>query len=100
MRLDEPRVGVTWMQFSHFFADYYVWQYASGIGAANALADKVLKKEPGAANRYLDFLKAGGSMYVLDALKMAGVDMTQPEPMDRAFKVLEGFVDRLEKLVA
>ncbi|BCX03866.1 MAG: oligoendopeptidase F [Candidatus Roseilinea sp.] len=99
VHLDEPRVGVTWMQFSHFFADYYVWQYASGISAANALADSVLNKEPGAVNRYLDFLKAGSSMYALDALKMAGVDMTRPEPMDRAFKVLEGFVDRLEKLI-
>ena len=99
VRLDEPRVGVTWMQFSHFFADYYVWQYASGISAANALADSVLRKEPGAADRYLAFLKAGSSMYPLDALKMAGVDMTQAEPMDRAFKVLEVFVDRLERLI-
>jgi oligoendopeptidase F len=97
--VDEPRVGVTWMQFSHFYADYYVWQYASGISAANALADSILKKESGAVDRYLAFLKAGGSMYPIDALNMAGIDMTTPEPMDRAFKVLEGFVDRFEKLV-
>jgi oligoendopeptidase F len=100
VNVDGPRVGVTWMQFSHFYADYYVWQYASGISAANALADGVLKKEPHAADRYLDFLKAGSSMYPIEALQMAGIDMTQPEPMDRAFGVLAGFVDRLEKLVA
>lgn len=99
VQVDEPRVGVTWMQFSHFYADYYVWQYASGISAANALADGVLKKEPHAVDRYLDFLKAGSSMYPIDALQMAGIDMTQPEPLDRAFKVLEGFVDKLETLV-
>jgi oligoendopeptidase F len=100
VNVDEPRVGVTWMQFSHFYADYYVWQYASGISAANALADGVLKKEPHASDRYLDFLKAGSSMYPIEALQMAGIDMTRPEPMDRAFGVLAGFVDRLEKLVA
>jgi oligoendopeptidase F len=99
VHVDEPRVGVTWMQFSHFYADYYVWQYASGISAANALADGVLKKEPGAVDRYLAFLKAGGSMYPMEALGVAGIDMSTPEPLDRAFKVLEGFVDRLEKLV-
>lgn len=97
--LDEPRVGVTWMQFSHLFADYYVWQYASGISAANALADGVLKREKGAAKRYLRFLEAGSSMYALDALKLAGVDLTQPEALDRAFAVLEGYVDRFERLV-
>ncbi len=98
--LDEPRVGVTWMQFSHFFADYYVWQYASGISAANALADAVLSGEPGAVERYLEFLKAGSAMYPLDALKMAGIDMTQPEPLERAFQVLARFVSRLEQLVS
>jgi len=97
--LDEPRVGVTWMQFSHFFADYYVWQYASGISAANALADAVLSGEPGVIARYLDFLKAGSAMYPLDALKMAGIDMTQPEPLERTFQVLARFVSRLEQLV-
>jgi oligoendopeptidase F len=99
VHLDEPRVGVTWMQFSHFFADYYVWQYASGISAANALADAVLSGEAGVVKRYLDFLKAGSAMYPLDALKMAGIDMTQPEPLDRAFQVLARFVERLDRLV-
>jgi oligoendopeptidase F len=100
VHLDEPRVGVTWMQFSHFFADYYVWQYASGISAANALADAVLSGEAGVVKRYLDFLKAGSAMYPLDALKMTGIDMTQPEPLDRAFQVLERIVDRLAQLVS
>jgi len=104
VHVDEARAGVTWMQFSHFFADYYVWQYASGISAANALADGILKRDPETGtnelvDRYLTFLKAGNSVYPLDALTSAGIDMTSPEPVDRAFKVLEGFVDRLERLV-
>ncbi len=44
-------------------------------------------------------MKAGGSLYPVDALKLAGVDMTTPEPVEAAFAVLAGLVDRLEKLV-
>lgn len=98
--LDERRVGVTWMQFVHFFADYYVWQYASGISAANAIADMILSNIPDAAERYLAFLKAGSSLDPLEALRLAGVDMTQPEPLDRAFSVLERFIARFEQLTA
>lgn len=99
VQVDDVREGITWAQFGHLYADFYVYQYASGIAAANALADAVLKGETNAAERYLAALRVGGSMYPIDALQMAGIDMTKPEPMDRAFKVLEGFVDRLEKLV-
>jgi oligoendopeptidase F len=103
MHVDEPRVGITWAQFSHFYADFYVYQYASGIAAANALADAIVQSEGPEriklVDKYLNFLKSGGSKYPLDALRLAGIDMTKPEPMDRAFKVLEGFVDRLEKLL-
>ncbi|MFN3706270.1 MAG: oligoendopeptidase F [Thermoflexales bacterium] len=99
VQLDEPRVGVTWMQFVHFYADYYVWQYASGISAANALADQVLQDRSGeAANAFLRFLSSGSSRYPLELLAEAGVDMTRPEPLDRAFQVLERFVERFERL--
>jgi oligoendopeptidase F len=101
VEIDEERVGITWAQFStHLYSNYYVYQYATGISAANALARKVLDGEPGAAENYKKFLKAGGSMYPLDALKLAGVDMTSPEPVEKAFDVLEGFVSRLEELTA
>jgi oligoendopeptidase F len=98
MHIDEARVGITWAQFPHMYASFYVYQYASGIAAANALADRVLAGEADAAHNYLSFLKAGSSLYPLDALKLAGIDMTSSEPMDRAFKVLEGFVNRLDQM--
>lgn len=99
VEIDEPRVGITWAQFStHLYSNFYVYQYSTGISAANALADRVLKEGPEAAEDYKKFLRAGGSMYPLDSLKMAGIDMSSPEPVERAFSVLEGFVDRLEKL--
>jgi oligoendopeptidase F len=80
--------------------NYYVYQYATGISGANALVDSILSGKPGAAQKYLEFLRLGGSMYPLDALQMAGVDLTSTEPVEKAFEVLKGLVDRLEKLQA
>ncbi|MFQ5577450.1 MAG: M3 family metallopeptidase, partial [Anaerolineae bacterium] len=77
----------------------YVFQYATGISGAHALAQNVLAGKPGAADNYLAFLKAGSSLYPLEALKLAGVDLTTPEPVEQTFGVLAGMVDRLETLV-
>ncbi len=96
---DRERIGITWAQFLHMYLNFYVYQYATGISAAHALVHGILDGNPGAAGRYLDFLKSGSSRYPLDALRMAGVDMTAPEPVDTAFRVLAGYVDRLEQLV-
>jgi oligoendopeptidase F len=99
VHVDHDRVGITWATFSHLYADYYVYQYATGISAANALASRILRGEPGAVERHLEFLKTGSALYPLDALKLAGVDLTTPQPVEEAFAVLAGLVDRLEKLV-
>ncbi|MEO8285402.1 MAG: oligoendopeptidase F [Chloroflexota bacterium] len=101
VEVDEQRVGITWAQFSiHMYLNYYVYQYATGISAANALAQRVINGGPSAAEDYKNFLKAGGSMNALDALKVAGVDMSSPAPVEQAFDVFEGFVDRLDKLTS
>ena len=99
VRVEPARNGIAWAQFPHLYSAFYVFQYASGIAAANALADRVLQGEPGAAERYLDCLRAGGSRYPLEILALAGIDMRAPEPLERAFAVLKRFVDRLEGLV-
>ncbi len=96
---DPQQLGIVWAMFDHLYADYYVFQYATGIAAANALARRILEGAPQAAENYLKFLKAGGSVYPLDALKIAGVDLTQPEPVEAGFEVLAGMVDRLEAIV-
>ncbi len=97
--MDRERTGITWAQFGHLYTSFYVFQYATGISGAHALAEGVLSGEPGAAERYLEFLKAGASLYPLEALKLAGVDLTTPEPVEKAFEVLSGYVDQLEHLV-
>ena len=96
--VDRPRVGITWATFGHLYIDYYVFQYATGISAANALAQRVRSGGRAAAADYLSFLKAGASLYSIDALKVAGVDMTTPAPVEAAFAVLAEMVERLEGL--
>ncbi|MEA3328010.1 MAG: oligoendopeptidase F [Chloroflexota bacterium] len=96
---DKDRIGITWAQFQHMYMNFYVYQYATGISAAHALAKRVKEGSQEDVDRYLAFLSAGGSVYPLDALKSAGVDMTKPEPVEKAFEVMAGYVDRLEALV-
>lgn len=98
--IDEPRLGMTWAMFPHLFMNFYVFQYATGLAAANVLAEEVLAGRPGAVEGYLAFLSAGGSRYPLDALRPAGVDMTQREPLDRAYDALARLVDQLERRLA
>jgi oligoendopeptidase F len=99
MEVDREREGITWATFGHLYADYYVYQYATGISAAHALAQPILTGQPGAAVAYLNFLKSGGSLYPLEALKIAGVDLTQPQPVEATFQILAGIVDKLETLI-
>lgn len=98
MEIDRDRVGITWATFSHLYANFYVFQYATGISAAHALSQGVLNGKVGAVENYLSFLRAGGSLYPLDALKLAGVDMTTPDAVETTFGILAGYVDRLEAL--
>lgn len=97
---DHDSVGITWAQFGHLYSAFYVYQYATGISAAHALADGILTGKTSAVDNYLKFLSAGGSLYPIDALKMAGVDMSQPEAVTRTFEILASYVDRLEDLTA
>ena len=97
--MDRERVGMTWATFPHLFADYYVYAYATGISGANALAGKILRKEPNAVENYLGFLKSGSSDYSLNVLQKAGADLTTPKAVEETFAVMEGYIDRMEKLV-
>ena len=98
--VDRNRVGSIWLQFSnHMYSNFYVFQYATGISGAHALADKVLNEGGKARDNYLSFLKAGSSVYPIDALKIAGVDMTTPEAVEKTFGVLSSYVDKLESLL-
>ncbi len=99
VKVDRPRVGMVWSTFSHLFADYYVYQYATGISGAHALSGRILRGEPHAVEDYLGFLQSGSSAYPLDVLRKAGVDLTSPKPVEETFGVMESYIDRLEELL-
>ena len=96
MNLDRQRVGITWGTFTtHLYIDYYSFQYAIGISAANAIAKRILDGAPNAAQDHINFLKVGSSKPPMDVYKTAGVDMTTTQPIEDAFAVLEEYIDRL-----
>ena len=101
MDLDRDRVGITWGTFTtHLYIDFYSFQYAIGISAANAIAKRILDGTPNAAQDHLNFLKAGSSTSPMDLYKTAGIDMTSPKPIEDAFAVLKEYIDRLGVLTA
>jgi oligoendopeptidase F len=92
-------VAYEWAFIPHFYNDYYVFQYATSFAASAALSEKVLAGEPGATERYLRFVSAGGSKYPIDLLKDAGVDMTTDEPLDLTIRKMNRVMDEIEKLL-
>ncbi|MGI6368923.1 MAG: oligoendopeptidase F [Anaerolineae bacterium] len=100
VEMDHDRVGITWAEFhTHLYYNFYVYQYTTGISAAHALARRIRTGGPAAAEDYLAGLKSGGSLFPLDALRLAGVDMESPEPIQVAFDDLASLVDRLDGLL-
>ena len=94
----DPELDLECLRIPHFYNAFYVYKYATGLSAAVALASQVL--ESGDATRYLGFLKSGGAKMPLPTLAEAGVDMSTPEPIERALKVFANRVDELEALLA
>ena len=101
MDLDRERVGITWGTFTtHLYIDFYSFQYAIGISAANAIAKRILNGEANAAEEHINFLKAGSSKPPMEVYKLAGVDMTSTRPIEDAFEVLGDYINRLEELTS
>lgn len=98
--MDRERSGSMWAQFStHLYANFYAYQYTTGISAAHQLLEQFAADPHGARERYLQFLRSGGSLDPIDALREAGVDMLSPEPVQATFRTLEGYIARLEELL-
>jgi len=87
------------LRISHFYNNFYVYQYATGYAAAVALSRKILEGKQEALNSYLGLLKAGDSDYPINLLKSAGVDMSSPEPINETIKLFASLVDQMEKLL-
>lgn len=81
----------------HFYYDFYVYQYATGMSAAHTLVERVMNEGDQAREDYLNFLSSGGSKYPLDLLRDAGADMTKTEPVDSLIEHFAEQINLLEK---
>lgn len=97
--ISDPEIALEWARIPHFYTPFYVYQYATGFAAAIAISSRILSGEPGAVEDYKKFLSGGSSMDCIDLLKLAGVDMTSKEPVDRALEVFGEYLDKLEMLM-
>jgi oligoendopeptidase F len=96
---DSP-IAWEWSRIDHFFYNFYVYKYATGMASAVAIARAILEREPGALERYLTFLKAGASDEPLAVLRRAGVDLTTPQPVASALIEFERLLDELVSLIS
>lgn len=92
-------IAMEWSRIPHFYSSFYVYKYATGFSAATAIAEKILTEGKPEVDKYLEFLKSGGSNYPLELLKIAGVDLSTPQPIQDALDVFEKTLDELEELL-
>ena len=95
----DPQLDLECLRIPHFYGAFYVYKYATGISAAVALSEKVLRGDAGAVEAYLSFLKSGGSKFPLQTLKTAGVDMTTSAPIESTLRLFERRLGELEQLL-
>jgi oligoendopeptidase F len=91
-------IEMEWARIPHFYNSFYVYKYATGFSAATSFAKQILDEGQPAVERYLGFLKSGGSDYSLNILQRAGVDMSSPEPIKQAISVFSSLIDQMEEI--
>lgn len=94
----DSEIEIEWARIPHFYYNYYVYQYATGISAAIALYNRVIKGGQKEQSEYLGFLKAGSSKYPIDILRDAGVDMRTPAPIHAALDYFDSLLVELKEL--
>ncbi|MNO33904.1 Oligoendopeptidase F, plasmid [compost metagenome] len=91
-------IEMEWARIPHFYTSFYVYKYATGFSAATSFSKQILEEGQPAVDRYLGFLKSGGSDYSINILRKAGVDMSTPQPVREAMSVFENVIEQMEEL--
>ena len=95
----DDTIKYEWARIPHFYNAFYVYKYATGYSAATAISNRILTEGEPARDAYIEFLKTGESDYPIELLKIAGVDMSSPEPVRKAMQTFESLLDEFEKLI-
>ncbi len=98
--VSDDEIALEWARIPHFFYNYYVFQYATGFSAAVAIANRILKEGAPAVADYKKFLSGGCSTDPISLLKIAGVDMSSPEPINSALALFGELIAEMEELTA
>ena len=98
--ISDPQIGLEWARIPHFFYNYYVFQYATGFSAAVAIANRILSEGEPAVRDYKKFLSSGGSADPISLLRIAGVDMSTPDPVNSALELFGDLIGEMEELVS
>lgn len=96
----DEEIKYEWERIPHFYYDFYVYKYSTGLAAACHIVKGILEGKENAKENYLEFLKTGGRDYPLEELKIAGVDLTNPEVIQSAMDMFKEYLNELEKLLS
>ena len=94
----DDELALEWSRIPHFYYNFYVYQYSTGISAALALSKQIMSEGQPAIDRYLRFLSSGSSKSSIELLRQAGVDMTTPQPIQAAMDTFNSLMDELEAM--
>lgn len=96
--LCDDLIKYEWARIPHFYYNFYVYKYATGISAASYIVDGILNNKEGTLENYIKFLKSGGSMYPLDELKIAGVNLNSKSVILSAIKTFEKYLKEFKDI--
>ncbi|MEI4649403.1 oligoendopeptidase F [Bacillus cereus] len=96
VEIDEG-AGLTWMRQPHYYMGLYSYTYSAGLTASTAVAQMIKEEGQPAVDRWLDVLRAGGTMKPLELMKHAGVDMSKPDAIRKAVSYVGSLIDQLER---
>ena len=95
----DDEISMEWARIPHFYMNFYVYQYATGFSAAMALSQKLLHGTQADVEAYLSFLKSGCTKSPVELLRMAGVDMASPKPVEDAIELFDSLIDEFESIM-
>ncbi|MEO5602788.1 MAG: M3 family metallopeptidase, partial [Cyclobacteriaceae bacterium] len=95
----DDEIKAEWAYIPHFYYNFYVYQYATSYTASAALSEKALQGDKALLEKYMKFLSAGGSDYPIALLKVAGVDMTTPQPFELTMQKMNRVMDEIEQIL-